>query len=211
MQSGLRDDAVEEQSTLAKEILDQTGTAVIFADRSGKDPAPESRGCGSVQICGRGGARPEPRPHHSGASAHRTLRGFDGAMKNRALKLEGRPTLTRGQHKNGRKLYVEMTFALVIAAGRRQGRLRSRPTSPNASNARGKWRRHRISPLLGGPTQLATNTRNPKRSGRVANAFQDHDKPERTYAAAGLGAKGVVAKALAAPGEVAGTQSSLIA
>ena len=151
MQSGLRDDAVEEQSTLAKEILDQTGTAVIFADRSGKDPAPELRGCGSVQICGRGGARPEPRPHHSGASAHRTLRGFDGAMKNRALKLEGRPTLTRGQHKNGRKLYVEMTFALVIAAGRRQGRLRSRPTSPNASNARGKWRRHRISVRSRGP------------------------------------------------------------
>ena len=29
------------------------------------------------------------------------------------LKLEGRPTLTGGLHKGGRKLYVEMTFAIV--------------------------------------------------------------------------------------------------
>ena len=38
-------------------------------------------------------------------------------MTNAALKLKGRPTLTRGQHKSGRKLYVEMTFALVAASG----------------------------------------------------------------------------------------------
>lgn len=35
-------------------------------------------------------------------------------MTNGSLKLQGRPTLTRGQHKDGRKLYVEMTFALVM-------------------------------------------------------------------------------------------------
>jgi PAS domain S-box-containing protein len=33
------------------------------------------------------------------------------------LKLEGRPTLTRGLHKGGRKLYVEMTFAIVKDGG----------------------------------------------------------------------------------------------
>jgi len=33
------------------------------------------------------------------------------------VKLEGRPTLTRGLHKSRRKLYVAMTFALVSAAG----------------------------------------------------------------------------------------------
>jgi len=42
-------------------------------------------------------------------------------MKNGALKLKGRPTLTRGQHKSGRKLYVEMTFALVMAGGAAEG------------------------------------------------------------------------------------------
>jgi PAS domain S-box-containing protein len=34
-------------------------------------------------------------------------------MANGKLKLEGRPTLTRAKHKSGRKLYVEMTFAIV--------------------------------------------------------------------------------------------------
>ena len=33
------------------------------------------------------------------------------------MRLEGRPTLTRATHKSGRKLYVEMTFALVLADG----------------------------------------------------------------------------------------------
>ena len=34
-------------------------------------------------------------------------------MTTGALKLQGRPTLTRALHKSGRKLYVEMTFAIV--------------------------------------------------------------------------------------------------
>ena len=34
-------------------------------------------------------------------------------MSKAALKLEGRPTLTRALHKSGRRLYVEMTFAIV--------------------------------------------------------------------------------------------------
>jgi len=34
-------------------------------------------------------------------------------MTTGALKLQGRPTLTRATHQTGRKLYVEMTFALV--------------------------------------------------------------------------------------------------
>ena len=39
--------------------------------------------------------------------------GFDKAIENRTLRLDGRATLTRGLHKSGRKLYVEMSFALV--------------------------------------------------------------------------------------------------
>ena len=45
----------------------------------------------------------------------------------------------------------------------------------------------------------------------LPDAFQDHDKPERMYAAAGLDAKGIVAKALATLGAVADKPSSLIA
>ena len=36
----------------------------------------------------------------------------------------------------------------------------------------------------------------------LPDKFQDHDKPERMYAAAGLDAKGIVAKAIAALGDV---------
>jgi PAS domain S-box-containing protein len=42
-------------------------------------------------------------------------------MANGVLKLQGRPTLTRALHKSGRKLYVEMTFALVSVDGVAQG------------------------------------------------------------------------------------------
>jgi PAS domain S-box-containing protein len=34
-------------------------------------------------------------------------------MAKGATKLHGRPTLTRALHKSGRRLYVEMTFAIV--------------------------------------------------------------------------------------------------
>ena len=45
-------------------------------------------------------------------SAH--WRSFDAAIQSGTTRLKGRPTLTRGLHKSGRKLYVEMSFALVI-------------------------------------------------------------------------------------------------
>ena len=40
-------------------------------------------------------------------------RGFDAAMASGKTRLNGRPTLTRGLHKSGQKLYVEMSFSLV--------------------------------------------------------------------------------------------------
>jgi PAS domain S-box-containing protein len=39
--------------------------------------------------------------------------GFDAAMAKSVTKLQGRPTLTRALHKSGRRLYVEMTFAII--------------------------------------------------------------------------------------------------
>src|SRR5438309_11843680 len=49
-------------------------------------------------------------PEHLRASH---WRGFEAAMTKGATKLQGRPTLTRAVHKSGRKIYVEMTFAMV--------------------------------------------------------------------------------------------------
>ncbi len=52
-------------------------------------------------------------------AAHR--RGFAAAMARGALKLARRPTLTRAAHRSGRKLHVEMTFALVMDGGSVEG------------------------------------------------------------------------------------------
>jgi PAS domain S-box-containing protein len=42
--------------------------------------------------------------------------GFDRAMQSGVTKLGGRATLTRGLHKDGRRLYVDMSFAIVRSA-----------------------------------------------------------------------------------------------
>jgi PAS domain S-box-containing protein len=42
--------------------------------------------------------------------------GFEAAVKTGRLKLGGKPTLTRAMHKSGRRVYVEMSFALVKSA-----------------------------------------------------------------------------------------------
>ena len=112
---------MDEQAKLAECILDQAADAMIFADRSGTIrrwnlasavlfglTAEEALGQNLDLIV----------PGHLRA-AH--WRGFDDAMANGVLKLQGRPTLTRALHKSGRKLYIEMTFALVAVDGVAQG------------------------------------------------------------------------------------------
>jgi len=42
---------------------------------------------------------------------------FEAAVTSGVMGLEGRPTVTRAKHRSGRKLYVEMTFALVRHGG----------------------------------------------------------------------------------------------
>ena len=104
---------MEEQPKLAERILDQVSDAVICANHSGKIirwnrastalfgySAEEALGQ-SVELI---------IPDHLRA-AHWS--GFDTAMKKGATKLQGRPTLTRALHKSGRRLYVEMSFAIV--------------------------------------------------------------------------------------------------
>jgi PAS domain S-box-containing protein len=104
---------MENPSQLADRILDQIADAVIYADRSGAIirwnrasaavfgySADEALGQNLDLII----------PEHLRA-AHWS--GFETAMTRGVTKLQGRPTLTRALHKSGRKLYVEMTFAIV--------------------------------------------------------------------------------------------------
>jgi PAS domain S-box-containing protein len=104
---------MEEQSRLDERVLDQVADAVICTDRSGAIirwnaactalfgySAKETLGQ-SVELI---------IPEHLRA-AHWS--GFDAAMAKGVMKLEGRPTLTRALHKSGRRMYVEMTFAIV--------------------------------------------------------------------------------------------------
>ena len=139
-------DALDGPSNLAEQILDQAADAVIFADRSGTMrrwngaaavlfgfPAEEALGQSLDLIT----------PEYLRA-AH--WRGFDAAMKNVALKL--RPTLTRGLHKSGRKLYVEMTFAGRRRRGgvgvRRRGARRDGARRARARLGRGRAPPHRV-------------------------------------------------------------------
>jgi len=102
-----------EDRLLAERILDQLADAVIYANRSGEVvrwnrastdmfgfSAEEALGLSLDLII----------PEHLRASH---WRGFNAAMTKGVTKLQGRPTLTRALHKSGRKLYVEMTFAVV--------------------------------------------------------------------------------------------------
>ncbi|MGX9427713.1 MULTISPECIES: PAS domain S-box protein [Bradyrhizobium] len=104
---------MEERSELAERILDQTADAVIYADRSGAiarwNPAAAALfGYSLEEVLGQ--SLDLIIPEHLRA-AH--WRGFEAAMTGGAMKLQGKPTLTRALHKSGRKVYVEMTFAIV--------------------------------------------------------------------------------------------------
>jgi PAS domain S-box-containing protein len=94
-------------------VLDQMADVVIYADRDGKI---QFWNRAAVALFGYEVAEavgssidiivPERlrEPH---------WRGFDAAMASGTLKLSGRPTLTRAQHKDGHRIYIQMSFALV--------------------------------------------------------------------------------------------------
>lgn len=98
---------------LAERIIAAAADAIIYADRSGNIVRWNSAATALF------GFLPDEAlgqnldliiPEHLRAPH---WRGFDAAMERGELKLQGHPTLTRGLHKSGRKLYVEMTFAIV--------------------------------------------------------------------------------------------------
>ncbi|MEY9364118.1 PAS domain S-box-containing protein [Bradyrhizobium yuanmingense] len=102
-----------EPSQLDAQIINDVADALIYSDRSGTITrwnrastalfgftADEALGQNLDLII----------PEHLRA-AH--WKGFDAALASGTMKLAGKPTLTRALHKSGRKLYIEMTFALV--------------------------------------------------------------------------------------------------
>ena len=104
---------MEDRSQLAERIIDQVADAVIYASRSGvitrwNRASAALFGFSAEDALGQ--SLDLIIPEHLRA-AH--WRGFEAAVTTGAMKLEGRPTLTRALHKSGRKLYVEMTFAIV--------------------------------------------------------------------------------------------------
>lgn len=107
---------------LAEWILEQTSDALIYADTEGnvrRWNAASTTLFGFSAADALGQSLDLIIPRHL---REQHWKGFDAAMASGQLKLSGKPTLTRALHKEGHKLYVEMTFALVKnAAGEVQG------------------------------------------------------------------------------------------
>jgi PAS domain S-box-containing protein len=107
---------MSDHASLDGRILEAVADALIYADRSGAImrwnhaaelvfgyPAGEALGQNLDLII----------PEHLRAPH---WNGFNAAITSGTMKLQGRPTLTRAQHKSGGRLYIEMTFALVKGA-----------------------------------------------------------------------------------------------
>ncbi len=113
MVSEAKGTSMEDQFKLAEWILEQIADSVIYANRSGAiirwNRASTALFGYSVEEA-LGQSLDLIIPEHLRASH---WSGFNAAMTAGAMKLQGRPTLTRALHKSGRKLYVEMTFAIV--------------------------------------------------------------------------------------------------
>jgi len=95
-------------------ILEQMAEAIIYSDRDGiirrwNRAAEAMLGYRAAEALGQ--SLDLIIPEHLRA-AH--WRGFNTAIASGATRLHGRPTVTRALHASGRKLYVEMSFALVF-------------------------------------------------------------------------------------------------
>jgi PAS domain S-box-containing protein len=107
---------MNDHASLDARILDAVADALIGADRSGVimrwNPAAEHLfGYSAGEALGQ--KLDLIIPEHLRV-AHWS--GFNAAITSGTMKLQGRPTLTRAAHKDGRRLYIEMTFALVRSA-----------------------------------------------------------------------------------------------
>lgn len=107
-------DTPQEASPLAELILEQVADAVIYSDRRGiierwNKAASALFGYECDEANGQSLDLIIPEALRE---AH--WRGFHAAIKRGSTRLHGRPTLTRAEHKSGARLYVEMSFSLVV-------------------------------------------------------------------------------------------------
>ena len=106
---------MEQDKELAQAILAQAGDAIIFSDTEGtiriwNAAAARIFGFAAEEALGKNLDLIIPehlRPAHWAAFGH--------AVESGTERLGGRPTMTRGLHKSGQRLYVEMSFAVVRA------------------------------------------------------------------------------------------------
>lgn len=110
-------DESPDSSALAGSVLEQIADAVIFSDVAGNivlwnAAAAALFGYSAAEAVGQSLNLIIPEHLQKGH-----WRGFEAAIRSGVMRLQGRPTLTRAKHRSGRKLYVEMTFALVREAG----------------------------------------------------------------------------------------------
>ncbi len=111
----MREMTREQDQGLAQAILDQAADGIIFADTDG---VIRIWNAAAVRIFGFTAEEAVGKsldliiPEHL-RQAHWT--GFRSAMKSGATRLAGHATITRGLHKSGQRLYVEMSFAVVRA------------------------------------------------------------------------------------------------
>lgn len=101
---------------LLQAMLEQTADAVVFADVEGviriwNKAAERLFGFGAAEAVGASLDLIVPERLRA---AH--WNGYRRAMASGATRLDGRPTITRGLHRSGQRLYVEMTFAVVRGA-----------------------------------------------------------------------------------------------
>lgn len=105
---------MQDTHALNDAIVEQMAEALIYANRDGiierwNAAAQAMFGFSALEALGHN--LDLMIPEHL-RKAH--WRGFDAAMDSGKTRLHGHPTLTRALHKSGQKLYVEMSFSLVL-------------------------------------------------------------------------------------------------
>ena len=105
--------SIEEASVPLAAIVEQMADALVFADLKGHirlwNPAAEALfGFSTAEAIGQNLDLIIPENLRKGHWA-----GFDRAIQSGATRLGGHATVTRALHKSGKRLYVDLSFALV--------------------------------------------------------------------------------------------------
>jgi PAS domain S-box-containing protein len=104
---------MEQSELLARAIVEDAADAIIYADVQGmirvwNSAAARIFGFAAEEALGKSLDLIIPERLRE---AH--WRGFHHAMQTGTTRLGGQPTMTRGLHRSGQRLYVQMSFAVV--------------------------------------------------------------------------------------------------